>query len=70
MSHILTTTFGTFRGHKANNTTQYRGIKYASLADQLSVPKLVTTYSDDITDATRFGYASPPPSDHHTNAIT
>jgi hypothetical protein len=56
MSHILTTPFGTFRGYAAKDTTQYRGIKYARLADQLCVPELVTTYRNGVIDATRFGY--------------
>jgi hypothetical protein len=53
MSHILSTPFGTFKG------TQYRGIKYATVRDQLSAPELVTDYGTDIVDAMHYGYVIP-----------
>jgi hypothetical protein len=55
MRTILETPFGTFEGKKSDGSTQYRGIKYASVKDQLSVPELVTNYGTDIVDATRYG---------------
>jgi hypothetical protein len=55
MSTILRTPFGTFEGRKGDGTTQYRGIKYASVRDQLSVPEIVTNYGTDIIDAKRYG---------------
>jgi carboxylesterase type B len=56
MSHMLQTSFGTFKGKKGDGVTQYRGIKYASVRDQLSVPELVTEYGTDVVDATRYRY--------------
>jgi carboxylesterase type B len=56
MSHILQTSIGTFEGKKGDGVVQYRGIKYASVRDQLSVPELMTEYGTDIIDATRYGY--------------
>jgi carboxylesterase type B len=63
MSHILQTSFGTFKGKKGDGVVQYRGIKYASVRDQLSVPELVTEYGTDVVDATRYGYVFQKPCD-------
>lgn len=54
MSQTLSTSFGTFKGRKGDGVTQYRGIRYACVRDQLSVPELVTEYGT--IDATRYGY--------------
>jgi carboxylesterase type B len=56
MTALLKTSFGTFRGKKGDGITQYRGIKYASVKDQLSAPEMVTGYGDQEIDATHFGY--------------
>jgi carboxylesterase type B len=61
MSNVLQTSFGTFKGKKGDGIVQYRGIRYASVPDQLSVPELVTTYGTDVVDATRYGYVFHPP---------
>ena len=56
MSTTLTTKFGAFIGKEViESTVQYLGIKYASLRNHLSVPELVTDYSDGVVDATTFG---------------
>lgn len=58
-NHKMTTTLkssiGEFKGIKGDGVTQYLGIKYANLKDQLAVPELVKHYSSDIVDATKFG---------------
>jgi hypothetical protein len=59
MSHILSTPFGTFKGKNGDGITQYRGIKYATVRDQLSAPELVTDYGTDIVDAMHYGYVIP-----------
>lgn len=51
----LKTSFGIFQGKQGDGVFQYRGIKYASLKDQLSVPEMVMTYSNDVIDATPYG---------------
>ncbi|KAH7094972.1 carboxylesteras-like protein [Paraphoma chrysanthemicola] len=59
----LKTPIGTFQGIRSNGVTQYRGIKYASLIDQLSPPELITSYNPDtFVDATSFGPNAPGPS--------
>ncbi|KAH7085327.1 carboxylesteras-like protein [Paraphoma chrysanthemicola] len=59
----LKTPIGTFQGVRLNGVTQYRGIKYASLIDQLSPPELITPYDPDtFIDATSFGPNAPGPS--------
>lgn len=55
MANILKTPFGTFAGYKGDNVIQYRGIKYASVKNQIAVPELVTNYGDATIDATNFG---------------
>jgi carboxylesterase type B len=64
MTTSLKSPFGTFQGKTHDAVTQYRGIKYASVKDQLSVPELVTSYGDDVIDATHFGYLSSPYPQH------
>jgi hypothetical protein len=59
MSHILSTPFGTFNGKKGDGITQYRGIKYATVTDQLSAPEVVTDYGTAIVDATHYWYVIP-----------
>jgi hypothetical protein len=54
MVTAVRTSFGTFQSRQGE-VIQFRGIKYASLKDQLSVPEMVTTYGSDIIDATSFG---------------
>jgi hypothetical protein len=51
----LKTPFGTFQGKQGDGVTQYRGIKYGSVRDQLSAPDMVTEYSDAVVDAIHFG---------------
>ncbi|KAH7378730.1 para-nitrobenzyl esterase [Pyrenochaeta sp. MPI-SDFR-AT-0127] len=58
-STTLQTSFGTFTGDKSDGVTQYRGIKYANLENQLSVPEIVTHYGDETIDATKFGPRAP-----------
>jgi carboxylesterase type B len=55
MTTTIKTTFGVFRGKKGDAVTQYRGIKYASLKNQLAVPEMVENYGDEVYDATKFG---------------
>jgi len=55
MVFTLKTSFGIFQGKQGDGVFQYRGIKYASLKDQLSVPEMVMTYSNDVIDATPYG---------------
>jgi len=52
---IVKTGFGQFRGRKGDAVTQYRGIKYATLKDQLAVPHMVESYGESIVDAVEFG---------------
>ncbi|EAT76844.1 hypothetical protein SNOG_15749 [Parastagonospora nodorum SN15] len=40
MTAILQSPFGTFQGKQSDGITQYLGIKYASVKDQLSPPEL------------------------------
>jgi carboxylesterase type B len=47
--------FGEFRGKKKHGCTQYLGIKYASLKDQLAIPEMVKKYGSEVIDATEFG---------------
>jgi hypothetical protein len=56
MARPLATTFGTFQGKQGHSVVQYRGIKYASVLDQLSAPVIVTEYGNGVVDATHFGY--------------
>jgi hypothetical protein len=51
----LQTSFGTFQGTQGDGVVQFRGVKYACLKDQLSVPEMVTSYRDELVDATEFG---------------
>lgn len=60
MTNTLKTPFGVFAGHKGDNVIQYRGIKYASVKDQIAVPELVINYGDAIIDATHFGSVTYP----------
>jgi carboxylesterase type B len=55
MTTLLQTCFGTFQGKRGDGVTQYRGVKYASVKDQLSAPELVTEYGDAVVDATQYG---------------
>ena len=55
MTTTIKTAFGEFRGKKGDAVTQYRGIKYASLKDQLAVPTMVEQYGSEVVDATKFG---------------
>ncbi|KAH5347573.1 hypothetical protein HBI33_223380 [Parastagonospora nodorum] len=59
MTAILQLPFGTFQGKQSDGITQYLGIKYASVKDQLSPPELVTDYGDVVVDATHFGPRAP-----------
>ena len=59
MATTLKTSFGIFAGKQGDAVTQYLGIKYASLENQLAVPKLMTSYGDNVVDASAFGSASP-----------
>lgn len=61
MTAPLKTFFGTFQGKKADGVVQFRGVKYASVKDQLSIPEMVKGYGDEIVDATEFGYHTPLP---------
>jgi hypothetical protein len=60
MTAILQSPFGTFQGKQSDGVTQYRGIKYASVMDQLSASELVTDYGDVLVDAVNFGWQTPP----------
>jgi hypothetical protein len=51
---VLMSPCGAFRGKAFEGGTQYLGIKYAKLKDQLAVPEMVIEYGE-ITDATQFG---------------
>lgn len=51
----LKTDFGEFRGKKGDGVTQYLGVKYASLKDQLSVPEMVVDYGSEVVEAVEFG---------------
>jgi hypothetical protein len=51
----LQTSFGNFQGTQGDGVVQFRGVKYACLKDQLSVPEMVTSYRDELVDATEFG---------------
>jgi carboxylesterase type B len=44
---------------------EYRGIKYATLADRFARGQLIESYSSDV-DATSHGYVHLPPSVHTT----
>lgn len=55
MTTTIKTAFGEFRGKKGDAVTQYRGIKYASLKDQLAVSTMVEQYGSEVVDATEFG---------------
>lgn len=57
----LQTSFGAFTGEKSDGITQYRGIKYADIGNQLSPPEMVTSYGNEPIDATKFGSALLPP---------
>jgi carboxylesterase type B len=50
----LSTPFGSFKGKHADGVVQYRGIPYATLANQLSVPEMVTSY-EGVVDAMEYG---------------
>lgn len=56
MTTLLQISFGTVQGKRGDGVTHYRGIKYASVKDQLSVPELVTEHGGVVVDATHFGY--------------
>jgi hypothetical protein len=55
MTTPLKTPFGTFQGKHLDGVTQYRGINYAILRDQLSMPEILTEYPNEVIDATHFG---------------
>ncbi|KAF2707445.1 hypothetical protein K504DRAFT_458888 [Pleomassaria siparia CBS 279.74] len=55
MTTSLKTRFGEFIGRKGDGVTLYRGIKYASLRDQLSVPGMMVDYGKEVVDGTEFG---------------
>lgn len=50
------TRFGSFKGGKGDGVVTFRGVKYASLRDQLSSPELVSEYGGEVVDAIEFGY--------------
>jgi len=52
---ILETTFGSFVGVEEYGVRKFLGIKYAQVKNWLSAPELITSYGNDIVDATRYG---------------
>ncbi|KAF2849258.1 carboxylesteras-like protein [Plenodomus tracheiphilus IPT5] len=50
---------GIFTGKRGDLVTQYLGIKYANLQDQLSTPEMITDYGTDPIDATKIGPRAP-----------
>lgn len=55
MTTTIKTAFGEFKGKKVDAVTQYRGIQYATLRDQLAVPDMMEDYGSEVVDATEFG---------------
>ena len=56
MRHItLETTFGSFVGVEENGVRKFLGIKYAEVKNWLATPELITSYGNQIVDATRYG---------------
>lgn len=55
MATTLKTSLGEFRGKKGEGVTQYLGIKYAKVRDQLAAPELVREYGEGVVDASRYG---------------
>jgi len=55
MTTHLQTSFCTFQGKQGDGVTQYRGIKYARVKDQLAAPELMTEHGDVVVDATQYG---------------
>lgn len=56
MAAILKTALGDFRGKKGDGVTQFLGIKYASVQDQLAAPEPFAEYGEGVVDASRYGY--------------
>ncbi|KAI4627616.1 uncharacterized protein J4E87_004180 [Alternaria ethzedia] len=62
MRHItLETTFGSFVGVEENGVRKFLGIKYAEVKNWLATPELITSYGNQIVDATRYGPRAPAP---------
>ncbi|KAH7393872.1 putative carboxylesterase [Phaeosphaeria sp. MPI-PUGE-AT-0046c] len=59
MAAVLHTTLGSFAGKKGEGVTQYLGIKYASVKDQLAGPEIVQMYGGGVVDASRYGPRAP-----------
>ena len=51
----LETTFGSFVGVEENEVRKFLGIKYALVKNWLSAPEIVTSYGNEVVDATRYG---------------
>lgn len=58
MAAILKTALGDFRGKKGDGVTQYLGIKYANVKDQLAAPEPFAGYGEGVVNASRYGYVS------------
>jgi len=52
---ILKTTFGCFVGVEENGVRRFVGIKYAQVKNWLATPELITSYGNEVIDATRYG---------------
>ncbi|KAI4693283.1 uncharacterized protein J4E88_001654 [Alternaria novae-zelandiae] len=57
----LETTFGSFVGVEENEVRKFLGIKYALVKNWLSAPEIVTSYGNEVVDATRYGPRAPAP---------
>lgn len=55
MTTILKTATGSFKGKKGDGVTQYLGVQYARLRDQLAPPEMVREYGDGTVDASMYG---------------
>ena len=51
----LGTTFGSFMGAEENGVRKFLGIQYAQVKNWLAAPELITSYDDEVVDATQFG---------------
>jgi hypothetical protein len=51
---------GLIDGNIVDGTAQFLGLKYASLKDCLAPAELISSYSSEPTDATKYGYVSKP----------
>ena len=51
----LETTFGSFVGVEEDGVRKFLGIKYAQVKDWLAAPELITSYGNEVVDATRYG---------------